>query len=132
MSDDLEEMEAMLRRVEPSGPPAQLRQRVLAAARDAVDPPKRGSLVMPVWAGSMAAMLALCGGLWLMSESALRRAASAAATPVVWTDPAEEAVALLGGDEAARQYVALMLSTRIAAADAPPGPLPMHFEGTLP
>ncbi len=108
MSENQHDIEQVLLRYRPAGPRADLRSRVLAAARASA--PARTSWPVAVYWGALAAMLLVAVGLGLaaagMTQSIVGQVGSG---PARWTRQAEEAAATLGGGTAARQYVALGL-----------------------
>lgn len=102
-----DDMEKHLQRFRPVGPPPSLRERVLAAAQ--AGPPTRLWRPSPFWV-AMAAMLLVAVGLHRAADGlAARSARSVGLGPAIWTESADEAAKLLGGDANAQAYVALGL-----------------------
>ncbi len=109
MSDKDMEIEALLARYRPGGPPVGLRDRILATAR-----PRRLRWAV-VGRLSLAAMLVLSLGLSLATERLTRQTVSAIRpAPLRWTPEVDKAVELLDGQGPGRRYIALAL-----AADEP-------------
>jgi hypothetical protein len=112
------EIEQLLRRYRPSGPPPNLRARALAAARDE----KR---VWP-WAAAAAALLAATIGFHMGSHS-LQMNMAIAAGPEEEEVSRQMLIEALGGDEAARQRADLMIAAQVVRSlGSPPE------EGVLP
>jgi len=94
--------------VGPAGPPTSLRSRVLIAARAPL--PAGGSWRTTTFWSALAAMLLIAVCLNFAADSITRSVTSQVGIgPARWTAQAEEAVSILGGGPAARQYVALGL-----------------------
>jgi len=111
------EIEGVLRRYRPIGPPADLRDRVLRAAL-----PGRPWRTAAGWLAA-AAVIGLSIGLHLATERALRETAVAAGWGrVEWTSAAEEAARMLGAD--GYRYVGFMLRARGRRAEAFPLSIP--------
>jgi len=110
------EIEAMLTRYRPTGPPADLRDRVLRSTGG-----RRSR--WPMAAGlAVAAMLVLSLGLNLATRQMMQETAlTLSAGRIEWTPEAEEIAQMLNGDGEGRRYLALAL-----AAGAP------HREGFPP
>jgi len=107
MSHEDMEIEILLARYRPAGPPARLRDRILATTG-----PRRSPWTV-VGRLSLATMLILCVGLHLSAERVARQTSAVLnPEPTKWTAQAEEAIELLNGQ--GRRYIALAL-----AADEP-------------
>ncbi len=105
MNDDLEDI---LRRFRPAGPPEQLRQRILLAhalrRRHAARWPIR------LYRTAVAALLLLALGLLHSADRLNQDSASRVGVgPVRWTAEAQQAADLIGTGAAGRQYIALCL-----------------------
>jgi hypothetical protein len=110
MTDD-RDIELLLLQYRPAGPAAGLRASVLAA------PEPRP---LRLWRYAAAAVLVVSAGLAVESVRLTQATAQIAVREPVWTPQAERAVALLGGDEAARKYVALALAREARRPILPP------------
>ncbi len=116
MSPNDPQIEAMLTRYRPTGPPANLRDRVLRLTGG-----RRSRWAMAVGL-AIAALLVLSLGLDLASRQMMQETALAlGAGRIEWTPEAEEMAQMLNGDGEGRRYLALAL-----AAGAP------HREGFPP
>jgi hypothetical protein len=105
MNDEDTNIEAVLGRYRPLGPPAGLRDRVVGSSR-----PRRSRLAVAAWL-SMAAALVLSVGLHLATERVMRQTAATLKTPQTqWTPEAEEAAELLNGQGSGRRYIAFALA----------------------
>jgi hypothetical protein len=105
MSD---EMERLLRRYYPAGPPAHIREKILR--RDLLLATPRRLWPMRLFRTAVAALLLLSLGLLhaadrLNQDSAAR---SGLGSPH-WTAEAQQAADIMGGDPASRQYIAICL-----------------------
>jgi len=116
----------MLSQFRPVGPPADLRQRVLAkAGRAAARPPARGRALDWVFRGAVAATLAVAVCLSFAADRIThRQAAMIGIGPAVWDEQAEQIAQLLGGDGWGRHYVALGLMASGARGTAPDASYP--------
>jgi hypothetical protein len=112
MNERDRDIEQALLQFRPVGPPASLRNRMLAAARAPLR--ARGSWRMATFWGALAAMLLVAVCLNFAAGSIARSVTSQVGIgPARWTPQAEEAAQILGGGPAARQYVALGLMSSI-------------------
>jgi len=104
------DLERLLERFSPVGPPAGLRQRVLAVARSAPAAHRPRRFAVSVWRAAVAAgfMAAVC--LTLAADRiSTRTAGQIGIGPAVWTQQEEEIAQMLDGDGCGRRYVAMAL-----------------------
>jgi hypothetical protein len=106
MEDDTGQMEQILIRYRPVGPPADLRDRVTMAGQPR---PQRSRLAIISWLAA-AATLALTVGLNMATNRLLRETAKSLGPEIVWTEEAEEMAKLLDGQGQGRQYIAFCLA----------------------
>ena len=93
-------VEQVLKKYRPAGPPAALRQRVLAGAR--ASRAARRWRPSPFWL-AIAAMLVVAVGLhWATQDLSARTTRTIGIGPVEWNESAEQAADLLGDDLDAR------------------------------
>lgn len=104
MQEDDEEVESLLRRFRPVGPSDELRQRIVGLPLSTM-----GSMLR-LWRFAAAAMIGLAALLVADAQRIARDSARIATAAPAWTHQAETAVAILGGGEDARRYVAVTLA----------------------
>jgi hypothetical protein len=105
MSLDDRRIEAMLRAYRPAGPPARLREGVMAQVRP------RSAAWDSAGAWAVAALLLLCLGLHWFTGGLLRKSLTTlCGPPAAWSRDAEEAASLLGGNRRAHEYLRLALT----------------------
>lgn len=106
MHDDHAQLESLLTRYRPAGPAPELRGRLLSGRAPARTPQNT-----KIWSFASAAVWLLCCGLWFECSRLDHRTREMLAAQPAVPPEARSAIALLGGDEQARQYVRLALST---------------------
>lgn len=113
------EIEVMLTRYRPTGPPAGLRDRVLRSTGS-----RRSRWAMA--AGLViAAMLVLSVGLDLAARRMMQETAAAlGAGRIEWTPEAEEIARMLNGDGEGRRYIALALAAGVPHREGFPPQMP--------
>ena len=100
-------IEEVLKRYSPAGPAASLRGRVLqSAAASQATARRRPS---PFWMAIAAMLLVAVGLHFAVRDISARTTSRIGMGPAIWTTSADEAADLLGGDRAARGYIALGL-----------------------
>ena len=110
--DSDNEIEQILRRYRPAGPPEGLRQRVLLSAQPRTKPTR----TWRVWAfrAAVAAVVVLSITLNVAADRMMTAvSASIGIGPVRWTEDAEQAAQMLGGGAWGRRYIALGLMASI-------------------
>ena len=116
MSD---EMEKLLRRYYPAGPPAHVREKILRLEMLRATP--RRLWPMRLFRTAVAALLLLSLGLLHAADRLNHDSASRVGLgPPRWTLEAQQAADLLGNDPAARHYIAFCLIAANAPSPHPP------------
>jgi hypothetical protein len=101
--DDME-IESLLRRYRPKGPPDRLRKNLF-------EPKQKQSLKTLFWRLSIAAAIALVIGLNAAAYRLSRQTADLIGTRPLWTPQAEETARDLGGNGWAKKYILFCLAS---------------------
>lgn len=105
----LEDMQRLLERFRPVGPPAELRARALAV-QSAYSEHRPGRIALYIWRASVAA--GLVAAIWLhlaADDVSARLAGQIGIGPAVWTQEEERVAQMLDGDGWGRRYLATAL-----------------------